>query len=107
MKSYGNIKVKGENAGNHDFLLFPQCFIPFTKQFKIFSHIYLFILSSAMLLIWTTIKLCCIKKSVKIGKYNCLCMSYSSKIQTVLYDLPLFPIMGKSSNGENGYYQHI
>ena len=28
-----NIVEKGENAGNQHFLLFPQCFLPFTKHF--------------------------------------------------------------------------
>ena len=27
---------KGENAGNQHFLLFPQCFLPFSKQIEIF-----------------------------------------------------------------------
>ena len=42
-----NIVGKGENAGNQHFLLFPQCFLPFTKKKKkkekkiqIFSHFY-------------------------------------------------------------------
>ena len=29
---FENIVGKGENAGDQHFLLFPQCFLPFTKQ---------------------------------------------------------------------------
>ena len=29
---------KGENAGNHLFLLFPECFMPSQNKFKILSH---------------------------------------------------------------------
>ena len=36
---------------------------------------------------------------------HCLRMSYSSKIRTVLYDVPLSPIFGKNSSEENGYYR--
>ena len=32
MKAFENIVGKEENAGNQHFLLFPQCFLPFTKQ---------------------------------------------------------------------------
>ena len=31
-KPFENIVGKRENAGNHHFLLFPQCFLPFLKQ---------------------------------------------------------------------------
>ena len=34
---------------------------------------------------------------------RCLRMSYSSKIWPALHDAPLFPILEKSSNGENSY----
>ena len=27
-----NIVQKGENAGYHNFLLFPQCFLPYLRQ---------------------------------------------------------------------------
>ena len=30
-RPFENIVGKGENAGNQHFLLFPQCFLPFTK----------------------------------------------------------------------------
>ena len=31
-KPFENIVGKGENAGNHYFLLFPQCILPYQKQ---------------------------------------------------------------------------
>ena len=31
-KTLENIVRKGENAGNKDFLLFPQCFLPYLRQ---------------------------------------------------------------------------
>ena len=34
-----NIFGKGENAGDQHFLLFPQCFLIFSKQMSIFSYI--------------------------------------------------------------------
>ena len=44
-KAFENIVVKGENASNQHFLLFPQCFLPFPIQISIFQlH---FFLSSA------------------------------------------------------------
>ena len=40
-KAFENIVEKGENAGNQHFLLFPQCFLPFSKQISIFGiHMY-------------------------------------------------------------------
>ena len=36
-KPFENIVGKGENAGNQHFLLFPQCFLPFTKQISKFQ----------------------------------------------------------------------
>ena len=47
---FENILGKGENAGNQHFLLFPQCFLPFTKQISNFQSP-LFCLH--MLSIWT------------------------------------------------------
>ena len=35
-KKFKNILGQGENAGNHHFLHFPQCFIPFPTQIPIF-----------------------------------------------------------------------
>ena len=39
MKPSENTVEKGENAGNQHFLLFPQCFLPFPKDFQ--SHLFL------------------------------------------------------------------
>ena len=36
-KAFEIIVGKGDNAGNHHFLLFPQCFLSFTKQILIFQ----------------------------------------------------------------------
>ena len=36
-KPLENFVEKGENAGNQHFLLFPQCFLPFTKQISNFQ----------------------------------------------------------------------
>ena len=39
-KPFETIVGKGENAGNQQFLLFPQCFLPFPKQILTFqSHL--------------------------------------------------------------------
>ena len=35
-KTFENIVGKGENVGNQNFLLFPLCFLPFSKQILIF-----------------------------------------------------------------------
>ena len=52
--SFENIVGKGENAGNQHFLLFPQCFLPATKQISIFqSHLSCCL---QMLSIWTSLK---------------------------------------------------
>ena len=37
MKPFENIVGKGENAGKHHFLLFPQCFLPSPKQISTFN----------------------------------------------------------------------
>ena len=34
--AFENIMGKGENAGNHHFLIFLQCFLPFPNQVLIF-----------------------------------------------------------------------
>ena len=36
-EAFENIVRKGENAGNQHFLLFPQCFLNFSKQISIFQ----------------------------------------------------------------------
>ena len=38
-KSFENTAEKGEIAGNEQFLLFPQCFLPFSKTFSCFHQI--------------------------------------------------------------------
>ena len=51
---FENIVGKGENAGNQHFLLFPQCFLPFPKEFSNFlSHLFCCL---QMLSIWTSLK---------------------------------------------------
>ena len=35
MKPFENIVVKGENAGNQHFLLFPLCFLPILKRISV------------------------------------------------------------------------
>ena len=40
-KAPESIVGKGDNAGNQHFLLFPQCFLLFTKQSSVFeSHLF-------------------------------------------------------------------
>ena len=36
-KAFENIVGKGENAGHQHFLLFRECFLPFSKQISIFA----------------------------------------------------------------------
>ena len=60
-KPFENIVGKGENAGNLHFLLFPQCFLPFTKQISIFQSPLFCRLH--MLSIWTSLKFCRLVKS--------------------------------------------
>ena len=33
-----NIMGKGENAGNRSFLIFPQCFLPYSRQVVLFDN---------------------------------------------------------------------
>ena len=54
IEAFENIVGKGENAGNQDFLVFPQCFLPFPKQIKIFQLNWTCRLK--MLSIWTGLK---------------------------------------------------
>ena len=54
-EAFENILGIRENAGNQQFLLFPQCFLPFPKQVLIFhAH---FFCHLQVLLIWTGLKL--------------------------------------------------
>ena len=63
-KPFESIVGKGENAGIKHFLLFPQCFLPFTKQLSNFqSHL---LCRLQMLSIWTSIKFC-----RKVNSYIC------------------------------------
>ena len=39
-KPFENIVGKGENGGYQLFLLFPQCFLPFSKRISILCYIY-------------------------------------------------------------------
>ena len=41
-KRFENIVGKGENAGYQDFLLFPQCFLPYERKNLIISAIFNF-----------------------------------------------------------------
>ena len=44
---FENMIGKGENAGNQDFLLFPQCFLPIKKQISIFSVMFILLYANA------------------------------------------------------------
>ena len=55
-KPFENIVGEGEIAVNQHFLLFPQCFLPFPKQFSVVqTHLFCCL---QMLSIWTGLKLC-------------------------------------------------
>ena len=60
IEAFGNIVEKGENAGNQHFLLFPQCFLPFSGQISIFQPILFCCLQ--VLSIWTSLKIFCLVK---------------------------------------------
>ena len=51
-----NIVGKGENAGKQHFLLFPQCFLLFTKQISNLQSLLFCCLQ--ILSIWTSLKYC-------------------------------------------------
>ena len=60
-KPFETIVGKGENAGNQQFLLFLQCFLPFPKQILTFqSHL---VCRLQRLSIWTSLKFCRLVKS--------------------------------------------
>ena len=60
-KPFEKIVRKGENVGNQHFLLFLQCFLPFSKQISNFhSHLFCRL---HMLSIWTSLKICRLVKS--------------------------------------------
>ena len=51
---FENIVGKGENVGNQHFLLFPQCFLPFTKQIykfqsRLFCRLHMLLISTGRL----------------------------------------------------------
>ena len=60
-KAFENIVGKGENAGNQHFLIFPQYFLPFSKQVLICQSNLFFHLQ--ILSIWTILKCCHLVKS--------------------------------------------
>ena len=49
-EGFENIVGKGENAGNQHFLLFPQYFLPFPKQYLIFFFFFLHLCCSLQIL---------------------------------------------------------
>ena len=60
-KPFENIVGKGENAGKQHFLLFPQCFLPFTKRISISQS--LLFCRLQMFSIWANLKFCCLVKN--------------------------------------------
>ena len=60
-KPFENTWLKGKIAANQHFLLFPQCFLSFSKQISIFqSHLDCLL---QMLSIWISLRICCLVKS--------------------------------------------
>ena len=78
-KAFENIVETGENAGNHHFLLFQQCYLPFQEQISSFeSHL---LCRLQMLLIWTSLKMCRL--------VNMLSYSYNVSAVNIRYIKPL------------------
>ena len=77
-KSFENIFVKGENAGNQHFLLFPPYFLPFSKQVLSF-HSNLFC-CLPMLSIWTCLKFCNLVRSKLYSKQRNFQLTETGKI---------------------------
>ena len=75
-KTFENIVGKGKNAGNQHFVLFPQCFLPFTKQIPNF-HLYLFS-RLHMLLMKTSLKCCRWALGEECSKLNAFEEDYSN-----------------------------
>ena len=71
-KPFENIVGKEENTGNERFLLFPQCFLPFTKQISNF-HSRLFC-PLHMLSIWTSPKMCHLVKAESVANGVICCI---------------------------------
>ena len=61
---YENIVGKEENAGNQHSLLFPQCFLCYPEQILPFGST--LICRLQMLLIWTSMKFCCLVKGYRL-----------------------------------------
>ena len=58
MWPFENLMGTGENAGNQQFVLFPQCFLTFPKQAGVFEpHLFCCL---QMLSIWSSLKFCCL-----------------------------------------------
>ena len=68
MKASENIVGKGENADNQHFLLCPQCFLPFSKEFLIFLSFLFCYLQTVIS--WTCLKICHV---VELTKSICVC----------------------------------
>ena len=78
-KPFENIVGKGENAVNQHFLLFPQCFLPFSKYISFFKPHFLLLSANAFNLKWPKIFLF----GKKLDKFH-LNLIYSS-----LFSFPL------------------
>ena len=69
-KPFENTVGKGENGGNHYFLLFPQCFLPISNRILFSIYIYIFC-HLEMLWIWTSLKICClVELTQNFGNYH-------------------------------------
>ena len=90
-KPFENIVGKGENAGNKHFLLFPQCFISFSKQISIFqSHLFCRL---QMLSIWTSLKFCrWVQSYVKISfsVFSNIIVCFSDWIKRTKLEIRIF-----------------
>ena len=59
--AFKNSVRKGKNAGNKHFLHFPQCFLLIQKRASVVKlHLFCHL---QMLLVWTSLKICCLVKS--------------------------------------------
>ena len=92
---------KGENAGNQQFLLFPQCFLPFSKQISVFeSHLFYLL---QMLSIWTGPKFCSLVKTYRPNP-----SLHHDHFFTTLRNKPLENIVRKGENAGSLFpcFQH-
>ena len=76
-KPFENMMGKGENAGNQHFFLFPQCFLPFPKEF--FSH-------------------------VRIEPFFTFLFTTQSRLLTTPRKKPFENMMGKGENAGNQHF---